>query len=137
MATYDIDACKRLGSKLKSERISCATTVFSAESLYRLIKTCRLSIDFKLHAGIISAAAQRPPISLAYRLKCIEFAATINNLDFCIPMNEVTVEDIVQRVAQIEQHYDALVSRLAQAQETYSLRVDQSIKYICDLLLDS
>ena len=134
MWTGDLEACERLASQLEKDRAKLVPVVLSADHLYSLIRTCQLSICFKLHAGILSAAAHRPPISLAYRLKCVEFATIIDSLDYCMPMDKVTADHITRCVAQLERNYSDVVARIVNAQQKYSAALDQSIDRICDLL---
>src|SRR5699024_89736 len=65
----DIESVKRLSQKVNDDRCVVHTVVYEAKTLQKMINDSYLSINLKLHANILSAAANRPFISLAYRGK--------------------------------------------------------------------
>lgn len=74
----DREACKRLCNKIgASDKVVYDAGVHSYEKYMQLIKGFDLTINFKLHASILSAAANVPFICLGYRFKSFDFAHSI------------------------------------------------------------
>lgn len=74
----DREACKRLCNKIgASDKVVYDAGVHSYEKYLQLMKRFDLTINFKLHANVLSAAADVPFICLGYRFKSFDFAHSI------------------------------------------------------------
>ncbi|GAC43299.1 polysaccharide pyruvyl transferase family protein [Paenibacillus popilliae] len=74
----DREACKRLCNKIAvSDQVVYDPGVHSYEKYLQRIKRFDLTINFKLHANILSAAADVPFVCLGYRFKSFDFAHSI------------------------------------------------------------
>lgn len=132
--TEDVHAVKRLGKKVNDERCHVQEIVYEAKILQKVIHNSYLSINIKLHANILSAASNRPFISLAYRGKCFDFSKAVNCLDYTIATDEVTAGKIIDLVNDIEQNYDNVAERFEFAKAKYHPRVVDSIRVISGFL---
>lgn len=132
--TEDVEAVKQLAQKVNDNKCIVQTEVFAAKILQKLINASYLSINLKLHANILSAAANRPFISLAYRGKCFDFAKTVHCLDYTVATDVITSSKIVNLVQNIENNYDDVVNRFKRAKEKYYPRLFDSIQSIATLL---
>jgi polysaccharide pyruvyl transferase WcaK-like protein len=132
--TEDIEPVKRLGQKVNNNKCEIITEVYEASVLQQLISQAHLTINFKLHANILSAAANIPCISLAYRGKCFEFAQTINCTEYALATDEVTVRKVMELIKKMENNYEEIVSRIKESKSNYYPKLLDSIQKICEVL---
>ena len=132
--TEDINAVKRLGQKVNDDRCNVQEVVYEAKILQKVIQNSYLSINLKLHANILAAAAGRPFISLAYRGKCFDFSTTVDCLDYTIATDAVTSDRILDLVQNIEHDYDDIVEKFNVAKAKYHPRLIESIQVISGIL---
>lgn len=130
----DIEPVKRLAQKINDDRCKVITEVYEARILHKLISQSYFTINLKLHANILSASANRPFISLAYRGKCFDFAETVNCSEFVLATDQVTSEKILKMADNIENNYDIIVARFRNAKEKYYPRIVNSIHIISKIL---
>lgn len=130
----DIMPVKRLGEKVNDSRCQVQTEVYEAKILQEMISKSYLSINLKLHANILSAAANRPFISLAYRGKCFDFTDTVDCLDYTVATDSVTSEHLLHLVQHIERDYSEIVDRFNVAKAKYHPKLIRSIRVISRLL---
>lgn len=79
-------------------------TVHSEYELMTRIKQCELTINFKLHANILSAVTGVPFVALGYRMKVLDFALSVDLPKFvistdCLDMDEKIIAFIQNRSA--------------------------------------
>ncbi|WML31550.1 polysaccharide pyruvyl transferase family protein [Neobacillus sp. OS1-32] len=132
--TEDIEPVKRLGQKINNKKCQIISEVYDAKTLQKLISQSYMTINLKLHANILSASANVPFISLAYRGKCFDFAKTVDCLEYTLPTDQVTSKQIMQIVESIEDNYQSVVSRYKNAKEKYYPKIINSIKVIFNKL---
>ena len=132
--TEDIEPVKRLAQKVNDIRCQVITQVYEAKILQQLISQAYITINFKLHANILSASVNRPFISLAYRGKCFEFAHTVDCDEYALATDFVTSDTILQMVQDIENKYDVIVNRIKAAKAKYHPRLIESIQTISSIL---
>ncbi|MCY9660116.1 polysaccharide pyruvyl transferase family protein [Paenibacillus chondroitinus] len=120
----DIPASKRLLTKInRPGKVKLADTVYPYQ-LMALIQKCRFTINLKLHAAIFSAVMQVPFISLGYRFKMFDFAASISMLPFVIPTDNPAVNFEILRLSQdIEKNHATLVRTLKKEINKYAGRL--------------
>ncbi|MFC5364930.1 polysaccharide pyruvyl transferase family protein [Peribacillus frigoritolerans] len=69
----DREASKRLYDKLNDPlNVTYDPSLYSEEELIEKLSVCSLSINFKLHANILSLAGNVPCIALGYRFKVFD-----------------------------------------------------------------
>lgn len=66
------------------------------------IASCELMVGEKLHANILSACSYTPFISLEYRPKCLDFAASVGMADYNIRVDEVTESELESMFADMD-----------------------------------
>lgn len=132
--TEDIGPVKSLGKKINDKKCEVITEVFDAKTLQKLISQSYMTINLKLHANILSASANVPFISLAYRGKCFDFAKTVDCLEYALPTDQVTSKQIMQLVESVEDNYQNLLNRFKNAKEKYYPKIINSIKGIFNKL---
>ncbi|TKA00365.1 polysaccharide pyruvyl transferase family protein [Bacillus thuringiensis] len=78
MWDVDITYCQNLYSNLyKSNSITIIPEVCTSTQIYSLLEKSEFSINLKLHANVLSAAALTPFINLAYRSKGMDFSYSL------------------------------------------------------------
>lgn len=132
--TEDIEPVKRLVERVNNEHCQGITEVYEAKILQGLIAQCYISINLKLHANILSASANRPFISLAYRGKCFDFAESVNCAKYAVATDEVTSEGILELVKDIENNYTNIVEVITKAKNKYYPELIKSIHEISEIL---
>lgn len=130
----DIKPVKRLVELVNDERCQAITQVYEAKILQKLIAQSYMTINLKLHANILSASANRPFISLAYRGKCFDFAESINCSKYAVATDEVTSKVILNLVEDIEKNYANIVRKISQAKNKYYPELKKSIHIISEIL---
>lgn len=132
--TKDIAHVKKLGSKFTEGKLTIIDEVYDAKGLVNFIGKHYFSINMKLHANILSAAMNRPFISLAYRGKCFDFAESVGCRDLTVSTAEVHAGMILERVDYIGREYGRIVKRFEAAKEKYRPRLIDSLKAIIKIL---
>jgi polysaccharide pyruvyl transferase WcaK-like protein len=99
----DRDACKRLYARLgNKDKVELDLELYHHEDLLDRLKSCALTINFKLHASYLSAAADVPFICLGYRFKSIDFGCSIKLPEFVLSTGDERLgESILNRVGKI------------------------------------
>lgn len=64
-------------------------------------------VAVKLHAGILSAAANVPFVLLEYQPKCRDFALSIGWQDFAPRTDEINEAVLIDRVSALIEHLDS------------------------------
>lgn len=132
--TEDIKPVERLVQLVNDERCQAIPQVYEAKILQNLIAQSYLTINFKLHANILSASANRPFISLAYRGKCFDFAESVNCSKYTVSTDELTSNVILHLVEEIEANYTDIIHGISQAKHKYYPELVKSIQIISDIL---
>ncbi|BFH68604.1 hypothetical protein J27TS7_25820 [Paenibacillus dendritiformis] len=96
----DREACKRLCTKIgASDHVVYDAGVHSYEKYLQLIKRFALTINFKLHANVLSAAANVPFVCLGYRFKSFDFAHSIGLPQLAISTDAAQLADRIRDTA--------------------------------------
>lgn len=132
--TEDIEPVKRLVQTVNNDRCQALTEVYEAKILQNIISQSYITINLKLHANILSASANRPFISLAYRGKCFDFADTVNCSKFTIATDEITSNKILNLVEDIELNYSHIVSDISKAKNKFHPEIIKSIETISEII---
>jgi len=79
-----------------------------------------MTINFKLHANILSLAAGVPCVALGYRFKVFDLAHSLGLEECVVSLDSLTLEkDILSRVAYIETNYDDILSQYKESENLY------------------
>lgn len=80
----DIDPCRSLYAALDQPNTVLLDRVPTVDEMVDLYRRSTLSVNMKLHAGVFSASQCCPFVSLAYRMKCHDFASSLDWSEFSI-----------------------------------------------------
>jgi len=107
----DVRICKNLSNRVNHANLVCINKLYDVYDLARLIQSCKFTINFKLHANILSMSYGKPFICLGYGLKCYDFVESINSTDLYIPTDKVTGSRILEKVDYINKNYEKIQDR--------------------------
>lgn len=125
--TDDIDACRSLISEINSPNLLLIHRVYDAYGLASIVEKCRFSINFKLHANVISMAMKKPFISLAYGLKCYDFAESIDSKDLILFTDEIDSKKLLGKIKYLEENYNQIQLRFSEFIKNY---VEKQTKFM-------
>lgn len=122
----DIPIIENLAKMVKTlgnpERVAMINQVQSIETILALYASATFSINYKLHAMIMSFAMKTPFISFAYRLKCFDFAASVGMTEYVLYPNEVTRESLEHSIGKVLARASAIREHSAEViEQTYQL----------------
>lgn len=117
----DREACKRLYAKLGDpQNVELDLALYHHEDLLEKLKSYALTINFKLHASYLSAAAGVPFISLGYRFKCIDFGLSASLSDYVLSTGDPQLgAEILDRVGKIEKEANTIREKFYTHQNRY------------------
>lgn len=82
----DRGAIRRLYQKIGApERVTLDLELHDHNEMMRRLSRCQATINFKLHANVLSAVAGVPFVCLAYRFKCLDFCYSLSLPEMAIP----------------------------------------------------
>ena len=124
----DLDACKSLAARIDEPgNVTVVNRILSAGELMPLVEGCLFTVNFKLHANIISHAAGVPFVCLGYRFKCFDYVYSVDMPDFIVPMDAADLEErLLQAASRAVSSRNGIVSALRRRQEDYRERVMKS-----------
>jgi len=92
----------------------------SSTNLIDFFKTCRCVIGLKLHTSVLSAAANVPFISIAYREKCFDFAQSVGLPKWAVRSDAKNWSHRVHKMTKmLPTYYDVIVNRIKHHKEKY------------------
>lgn len=117
----DLKASNRLYEKIgDSKHVIKAPKLYHQTVLVRILSRCCFTINFKLHANVLSAAAGSPFIALGYRFKIFDFTGSLDSTELTIPTDSPCIEDEIIRIADyIVQNRDNIVRKFAMHTQIY------------------
>ncbi|MEC2865581.1 hypothetical protein BK767_28250 [Bacillus thuringiensis serovar kyushuensis] len=121
MWDIDIAYCQKLKSDLyKSDSITIIPEVCTSTQIFNLLKYSEFSINLKLHANVLSAAALTPFINLAYRSKGIDFAYSLEYQENTVLTNTNNLLDyIIEREHVINDNRAQFIDKLYKYKKHY------------------
>ncbi|AZO93806.1 polysaccharide pyruvyl transferase family protein [Halocella sp. SP3-1] len=128
----DIPAIFRLVDKMiNQDNLIVINRVLPSSQLLWCISQASLSINFKLHPCIFSAAVGVPFISLAYRFKCFDFAESVKCQELCIRTDVCDIKkEILDRVKYIRDNKNTYYNKFLQYKSGFNKKYDFLIEYI-------
>ena len=118
----DIPHCERLYNKINDPaHVILDKKLYTEQQLIEKLSSCKATINFKLHANLLSLAANVPAIALGYRFKVFDFGALAGLQNFVISTDSTQLtEEILQRVDIIEQTGPEIIGQYHTIQKTYT-----------------
>lgn len=125
MWPIDIACNRRLYDKVGyHQNVVLDSNLYKAGELTRILKKCTMSINFKLHGNIISAAAGIPFVCLGYRFKCFDFVKSMDLNELIVSTDEKRiVQAILGRISFINANRPVIIHKLSMYKELYRKRL--------------
>jgi len=99
-----------------------------------ILRNAHMVIGEKLHSIVLAAAAGAPFISLAYQPKCCDFAISVGQEEFLLPLERLTASHIISKVERIEDNYAELNRRLDAQVALYRQKLHQAASTVRERL---
>ncbi|MED4781502.1 polysaccharide pyruvyl transferase family protein [Brevibacillus choshinensis] len=114
----DREANKRLYKKIgKPKQTTLDLDVHDHAEMMRRLQKMEATINFKLHANVLSAACGTPFVCLAYRFKCLDFTHSLELSELTVPTDERDLgARILSRVKYATEYKDTIRSNMAEKQ---------------------
>ncbi len=128
--TNDIEACERLNNKINDKKnVTLDKTAYKEQQLISLLSKCYLTVNFKLHANLLSYAAGTPSIPLGYRFKVYDFCSLLELQHYIVSTDSPSIQtDIFHRIRLIETRYKQINEKYKRKQEKYISRLEAPFK---------
>ena len=122
----DREAIKRLYAKIgQPERTVLDLELHGHSELMKRISRCQATINFKLHANVLSAAAGVPFVCLAYRFKCLDFAYSLELPELVAMTDDPQLSQQIAASTQIAlTKREVIREKLAAAQREMTSRLE-------------
>ena len=96
--------------------------------LLTIIKNCVFTINFKLHANVISAAASVPFVCLGYRLKCYDFVKSLNQERLLVSTGSENIyEDVSRKIKYLKSNGEKVEKELENKVNIYKEKLRKSL----------
>lgn len=106
-----------------------------ANYLLDFFRSCKCVIGMKLHACVLSAAADVPFLSIAYRAKCIDFAESLGLGKWAIKSNDTTLADkLFEMVSLLSKYHQIVVDRIKKHKHEYRKNHNEIKKLVNTIL---
>lgn len=80
--------------------------IYNHRELLPIIKQCDFTINFKLHANVLSAVAHVPFVALGYRMKVFDFALSMGLEEFVLSTDDDRLADKIElRIVKQKPYY--------------------------------
>lgn len=132
--TEDIPSVKLLAEQVNHSRCTALTRVYEAKTMMKMLEQSYVTINLKLHGNILSAAANRPFICLAYGGKCFDFSASADFLDYTIAAHTAEHQDIIPLVSNLKDNYMSAVNKIKDTKKHYHSNFKEAMDYITRIL---
>ena len=128
----DLDELVNLYNNLpKSDDLIIDLNLYKGGELLSILKKCHASINFKLHANIISAAANTPFVCIGYRFKSYDFVKSINFEHLLVPTDSKNLEQkVINKLAYINSNYKEVKDKLKKECDKYKDSLEDIFKNI-------
>ncbi len=122
----DINPSTRLYDKIgDSENVKFTPNLYNQYDLMNIVQKCCFTINFKLHANVISAAANVPFIALAYRFKTFDFAASLDLNKLVVSTDSPAIEeDILGLIPYVTENRQIIIGQFKKYRETYREKLE-------------
>ena len=122
MWSDDIPHCERLYNKINNpENVILDKNLYTEQQLIEKLSKCKATINFKLHANLLSLTANVPAIALGYRFKVFDFMALTGLQQLIISTDsQQLTKEVLERVDIIEQTGPIIMEQYDTIQKTYT-----------------
>ncbi|MEW4240012.1 polysaccharide pyruvyl transferase family protein [Priestia megaterium] len=114
-------SCQRLRDKINNpEHVVFDEKLYKEKELMTILSHYTMTINFKLHANILSLAAGVPCVALGYRFKVFDLASSLE-LEKCIVSTDSKSleQDILERIVYIEENESRIVEKYKDREALY------------------
>lgn len=134
----DLSAVRRLvAAFLEDAGVGTLPKVSPGPLLAWILRRCCFTVNFKLHANVFTAAAGRPFVSLGYRSKCYDFAASLGCEDLVVRFDEPDLAGAVLGACSlVEREHAILAKRIERHRRAYGKKLKTLVKRMAALALD-
>lgn len=117
----DRPALKRLYEKIgQPDQTILDVELHNCQQLMNIVQDFTMTVNFKLHANILSAAAGVPFVCLGYRFKCLDFVHSLNSPDSIVLTDSSHLEeDILKAMFHTKNHRLERIQSIKSYQEKY------------------
>ena len=131
----DLAACHTVASLVADDRVRVAPVLVDASAFITYVREHYDAVlAFKLHAGVLAAAAGVPMVVLEYRPKCRDFALSIGWDDYCARTDVADADWMHERIEHLLSDLPAARSRLDAAVADARLRLTRYFSRVAPLL---
>jgi len=121
----DIPSLKMLNQQINRNNQVQTWLKPSVEQLLEVLPQCEYSINFKLHANVLSLAAGTPSMALGYRFKVYDFFHSIDLPQLVLPSHSATLEKEILKLHAYIKENRTLIQKTYEAHEkTYKKRIE-------------
>jgi polysaccharide pyruvyl transferase WcaK-like protein len=112
---------QRLYEKIgDTANVQIAPRLYNQHELVRILRQCSFTINFKLHANVLSMVADVPFIALGYRFKVFDFAESVDLGNFVISTDSPTLaNDILSCAEYVAEQRNDIVQKFAAYRHKY------------------
>jgi len=123
----DLLPCQRLFQLIgDKENVELITSLYDQHQIMELIKDCKFTINFKLHANVLSAATGIPFIALGYRFKTFDFAQSIGLESLVVSTDDPNFgQSLLTAAKYIEENGPTLMGNIPLIYEECESHLDQ------------
>lgn len=116
----DRKASKRLYDKINdAKNVTFDKALCKEQELMALLSRFALTINFKLHANLLSLAAGVPALALGYRFKVFDFVASLGLENYIVSTDSTKLEkEILAKVDLIERNRNRIIHKYRAAQKS-------------------
>ncbi|WP_338473089.1 polysaccharide pyruvyl transferase family protein [Niallia sp. XMNu-256] len=119
--TNDRPHCQRLFEKINDpENVTFDHKLYTEDELVEKLSQCSATINFKLHANMLSLTAGVPAIALGYRFKVFDYAALMDFQHLVVSTSSPQLnQELLERVEYIEKNRERIMERYQSTQTIY------------------
>jgi polysaccharide pyruvyl transferase WcaK-like protein len=126
----DREHSSRLAAKIgHSDRVTLENRLLNEQEVMETISGFEFTVNFKLHANIISHAAGVPFICLGYRFKCFDYAQSVGLTNYIVSTDAPDLHLELEKVSlRIGANRKAIIDKMAHYQRIYREKLEQPFR---------
>jgi hypothetical protein len=90
LARHVVRALRKHATAASTMRVPDEHLAGGAADVLRVVRSADVNVAYKLHSAVLSVAALTPTVMLAYRAKLVDFAHSIDSLDYLVPFSSAS-----------------------------------------------
>lgn len=99
-----------------------------------IISKLKAVIGMRYHSNIFSAKMGTPFISISYEQKMIGFMTKANLMQYCIRIQDLSVEVLEQRFKNLMDNYNEYKAYLNQYKENFRIEATKTTDFVCEII---